>query len=1240
MKPGRIITSLTLILWSVIASAQIRDEEDIVRALFLETLRADPTVLEGPHGDRGRFFALNTYVEPGISKTFRNLTTPEQQAKRDAAGAWISDRLQASSVLPLDIEVAFPASVRINDDGSLALSGSIGKKLGAISGTLEDLKISAPQQTPSIVVRPVQPFDTRSMTPDATSRPRLEELARTRQGLMTVARLTITHLSPTIPLSGMATAGGRVTSVALHELTAVDRKPVAGDPIWHLPAAPAAPQSIRLADIERVLKLGKTDGAYDDANQTGNGPLVNLLQWRALTALPVEEVLARRLSPDLFWRLYGEFAPRSLQDALIAPDKLDQSRRTFAPFVNAIDQRQIEDAVIRALWPQVSAIWPTDPLRVISTVAFPVSDYDFDRGGFAMTPRASGWLLGSRYPILAGMPEFLPASKDKATILLDRMTALDGPGRRYLTVRAVLDLSLRQAVFAPEGALGLPRVVAGFDIEAASLHAGMRHPNTGSLMRNKLLDLDPDRYRGADQPIADQAALAGWAEIAEDRGARGEDLIAAAISVAGDPAALARAMDPQSRTADPVAAAMALDLPDPPVLTGQMRFTKSGTGWGVTDFRWTYHANESGLTAPGIELADTAILTAIALSEEQDKALSGVGGRVQYRATFEPVTAALKGSKPVLYLRLTEVALFSPQKDETGLPIVRIVLKPEAAPPAPDRTAAQSTAVQAPDRVVLDHDYLDLLLMAQLGNDLDDITLDRMLLDRLHRELRTQNEADLPWGRFFDPMPQRLNRVERAGLLPDFRAWQMARAGTLPQQVVVATAASYLQAPCGVQVYAAPAQVNNFSDDTRALLEGLGYEDVAASVGATLGILEKVARDVPERQPVLAERRLTEIGGRPIYALLRTGRHPSATACTGTERLDAVTDGFDPARSGTADAVVVLHSPVLMPNERRFAVQTRHHGRVRDVALVPPMAGTQGPKVIGTLRIDLDVTDSVFYAQDALPQRHIPNPTGKPVRVSVEQVAALRVPPAKVLDIKGLTLGTSPADMQGTLTAKGPMQRNYGRGFAPDVTPKPVPGHGMHPATEIVTQADMLIDRDAGEVLLSIVDARLAGDRLGLGRLTQYDASKVTPDGVLGALLKKYGEPSHAEETRRGGRPLARYAWGFDAAISMPHCLPDLANSTGRQMRQAFAMNGDEDRAFLALAEALPWPAFGPVAEGVQDFADCQPMLVAEITQSAGQVRLVTWLLDPSRIASLTWPSEPSEPEPARLIDGAADIDL
>ncbi|MDB6178392.1 hypothetical protein PAF17_12885 [Paracoccus sp. Z330] len=1234
IKPGRLIAGLFLLFWASMAGAQIRGEDDIVKTLFLEALRANPSKLSGQDAESSLYFTLNRFVDPGISKTYGELTEQQQRERLDEARTWIATQLQDSSVLPVDIVVSFPASLQLAKDGTVGLRISAPKR-SAISGTLEELTIRAPLQTPPVLVRPVQPFDLGSLQPDGSVRAQLEELAQSRRGVMVVARITIREMG-TVPQNGTATAGGVVAEVALHETTAVDRQLVAGDLIWRLPDPPTENAEIELTDIERVLRLQKQDGAYQDRMQNGNRPLINLLQWRALADVPLDEVISRRLSPDLFWQLYGEFTPRSLQDALIPPDRLGRDRRAFAPTLNDIDIRQAEDDVLRALWPQLRGALPNGPVPVASTASFSLSEYDFTRGGFSLSLRTNGWLVSGQYPILTGLPDFLTAPQEQATTLMDRMTAIDGAGRRNVTLYARFDLTSRQVDFPLEGPLQLPQIVPGFGLQMASLHAATQHPDIDSLMRNKLMDLDPTKYRGPERPIADQDELAQWAAIAEDPGARGEDLIAAAMAVADDPMILSQGMNRRGQVADPLAKAQEIAMPARLVLTGQMDLSKGASGWSATDFRWTYSSNESGLLAPDVELADTSILTGIQLTSEQDQALADIGGRVQYRATFQPVTAAMKRQNPVVYLQLTEVALFSSRKDQTGLPLVRIMLK---SGDTPAEQEAATSPVQAPQRVVLDHDYLDLLLVAELGDELDDATMDRMLLDRLHRELRTQFDTDLPWGRFFDPMPQRLNRVERAALVPRFRIWQEARAAALPKDVVIAVANSYLQASCGVQVYAAPSQVNNFGPNSRALLETLNYAEVAQSVGATLAALDRVARNVTNRQPVLADRRLVEIGGRPIYGLLRTDRHPAASACIGNERLDAVTDGFDAAQSGTADAVAILHSPVLLPNESRLAAQTRHYARLREVTLQPPVDRAPAARSLGVLQIDLDVSDSVFYGQDALPQRHIPNPTGKPVRVPVAQVAAQSVAPAQALDIKGVTLASPPDVIEGVLVAHGAMQRRYSQGFTPELAPGSIQGHGTLPATQLVTQADMLIDNAAGEVLLSLTDARLEEGALGFGRLAEYNSAEVSAEGVLGAVLKKYGDPAFSEETRRGGRPLARYVWGFNPAISMPQCMPDLTNSVGRQMREVLTINSNEDRAFLTLAEALPWPGFGPVAQGAPDFSSCQPMMVVELGAYADKLRLVTWLLDPSRIQTLSW-QEKAAPDKTELIEGAADIDL
>ena len=1225
-----------LIALGTAAHAQMADKTEIARTLFLEAIRAAPSLADETDPLR---FALMTYVDPGSSKTFGQLPTAEQQQKLDAAGAWIRQQLQQPPALPLKIEVALPAAIQVNDDGTVRIRAGSGKQPKIVSGTLDALKVQAPLQSPGVEIYPVQPFDLSALRPPAAVQDRLEGLARSRQGVMIVAQLTITRINPTVQ-TRVTSAAGQVETLAIHEMTAVNREVVPGNLIWTLPAPEADADSVTLANVEQALRLRSRDGRYLDERQGGASALNQLMQWRALTALPIEEVLSRRLSPELFWQAYLQMAPRALQDRLISPDKLSPGRDRFAPHINDIEQRDLEDRTLRALLPQIAAVLPQDPIAVTSTVAVPMSDYDFDKGGFAVTFRAGGWLLGTQYPVVSGLPDFFRIGQNEATQILDRMALIDGPGRKFLTLYAELGLRARETVFAPDGPIGLPRITPGFDLSALSLHAGSNHPDHDSLQNNKLLDLDPQDYRGAEQPIADRDELALWGELSGDPGARGEDLIAAALQVAEDRAAFAQAMNRRGQADDPLAAAQALAMPDPPVLTGTMTFVKQGNGWSANGFRWTYRSNESGLDAPQVELADTSILTNLPLSDAQDSAMQAIGGSVQYRALFTPVTTAIKGGRPTVFVRLQEIALFSHQKDETGLPLLRVILKKEPGTAQPE--APQSAELpDRPEIVMLDHDFLDLLQVRETGDSLDEATLDRMFLDRLHRELRTQNDADLPWGRFFDPIPQRLNRVERAAMLPAFQAWQTARAAALPERVMLRVATNPISAGCAALSYAHPSQVNGFSPGVKTMLEGLDYAALAQSVGNTLGMLEKTAQKIPERKPVLADTRLTQIGGRPIYQLYRTARHPSVSACVGQERLDAVTDGFDPAASQTTDAVIVLNHPILIANERRQVVETRHLARLADIAFVPGTPAGPGPRHAGTFRIDLDVTDSIFYGQDALPQRHMPNPTGKPVRLSVAQVESLRVPAPQVSDIKGMGLETSAEDMEIALIANGTGQRAYTQSFARQFSPKPVPGSGTLPATEAITDATMLIDLPEHEAILSLSDSRTGTPRLGLGRIKLYDPAAVTSDGLAGALIKKYGEPRFAEADRRGGRPLNRYVWGYHPAISMPYCLPQMNETAGRQMRDTFRIDNDEDRRFLDLANALTWPQFGSLTEAGPDFGLCQPIVIAEISTHADKLSLSTWVIDPAVLSGLEWGGDDDTPKTAgELVKEAADIDL
>ncbi|MEI4232839.1 hypothetical protein [Roseovarius sp. D22-M7] len=1169
---------------------------------------------------------VRRFTDPEAHGQWRSLSEAEREAALSRARSWASARASEDSALPIEAQVHLAGRLSRNDDGSWRVNASFGNKITAFSGTLDEMTVRAPLQAPAVFVRPVVPFDLGRLAPQGAAAERLNALAQGRQGVMVVAKLTVEN----IEIEGiLARAGGRIDAISLHEVTAVDRRPVPGDMIWSVPKSDRSEQ-ITAADIDRAFRLRREDGVFLDDREADQSNLTRLLAWHELTRLPVDEVLDRRLSPDLFWFALDDIAPEALSESLVAPYLRDPRSGRFAPGVDVIERRELEDAALRALWPAIAAALPETPLpvRVIETV--PASDYDLDRGGFAVTFRSSGWLLGGRYPILAGLPDFLPVPRDEAQVLLDRMNQIDGPGRRALSVQARVDITSRRATFPEEGPLTEPRVVVGYDLNSASLHVGARHSDQASLDVNRIADLDPVRFAGPVQPLASLAELDRWAARADDPGARGEDLIAAAISVADDPGMLAQAMN-RTGISDPLGTAQTLPLPEPLVLTGRMTLAEQADGWSVTEYRWSVRSNDSGLQAPQVALADRAILTDVALGPDMARALRGIGGRLQYRAEATPVTAGLDGQRPTLYLRLDRVAFFSIQTDETGLPLVRGVLQaepaPEAAPPA-----APDALIDAPELVVVDHDLLDLLHLREAPETVDDATLDRMLLDRLLREIATP-EADLVWGRFFDPVPQRLNRVERAALLPAFRVWQTARAAAIPDRVVARVATNAIQAGCRVMAYAGPGQANQFSDGVRAVLEGRDYAARRTANGATLGMLEKMARDVPDRMPLLAGERLTQIGGRPIYAALGAQRHPTASPCVGRTRLDAVTDGFEAMRSGSMDAVVVLRDAILLPRERRTIAETRHIARLAEIDMIP---GTgRGPGKAGTLVLTLDVTDAIFVASNpaALPNQSAA--TGEATRLSVEQIRALRVAPPTVADITGLTLA-SPAEaidaaLPGAARIDHPLHREIG--------PKAVPGRGTLRATEAGTMVALRIDTEAGQVLASLEDERVDTARLALGRAALYDPARVTAEGVLGALLKKYGEPSLARDDRRGGVPLKRLVWGYDPRVSLPHCLPAFDLGATRALQDAIVIRTESDRAVHDLARRLPWPLFETMTETGPDWSACGPVVVAEVSRSGGSLALTTWAIDPSSLSDVDLTPRPA-PSTETLIENSADIDL
>ncbi|WP_378943031.1 hypothetical protein [Paracoccus sp. R86501] len=1237
----RIASAFVICLWSAAVEAQeVSDADRVADALWLETLRANPTLAAN---DETISYAMRRIPELAIAN---DVTAEQLAAARDRASAWLAARATEPSALPLDATVTLISSIRRSEGGGFLLAAGNVQNRGPISGTFQELTIRGPLQSPAVILHPILNHDLGAMQPNGAGAARLEELAATRQGAMAVATLTISEVEST--RTGTATAGGQVTSIVLHELTAPERNQYApGDPIWIVPLLGDVP-AISRDDIARAFRLETVEnGDFVDRFDYHQPSLARALAWKELTAQPLETVLDRRLSPDLFWFALTEIAPDRLQDSLIPPHKLTPSRNQFAAEVDVLERQELEDAAITALWPQIAAVLPEEPLPLTVVESVSIRDYDTERGGFAVAWGAGGWLLGTQYPVLAGLPEFLTVPRDQAQVVLQRMDQLDGPGRRALSVKARLDLSVRRATFTEDGPMTQPRLTFGFGLKEASLHVGRSHPDLASLAANKVMDLDPATYRGPAEPLADEGDLARFAALADVPYPTGEAMIAAAIAVADDPAAFAAAMNRQARVSDPLGAAQALPLPDPLIVTGVVEFDRQGENWTLSDVRLGQRSNESGLTAPQVRLANRSVFDALALDPSQSEALQAVRGRVRFHATASAKEAGLEGSRPVVFLDFSDITLFSFETDHTGLPTFRAELDGVPATSiaiTPEAGASQAAGMEVPDLLVLDHDLLDLLHLREAPDTVDDPTLDRMLLDRLHRELRTP-EADLVWGRFFDPQPQRLNRVERAALWPAFRAWQSARAAALPDRVVARVATNPIQAGCGVMSYADRSQTNQFSPGIAAQLEGFDYETVRAANGADIGMLERMLRDTPERAPLLAQVRLTQMGGRPIYALYRMALHPTASKCTGQEQFDAVTDGFEPAESAFVDAVVVLRDAVLVPQERRGVVETRHITEIAEVSFEPTSNGgaasATAPRLAGTLVLSLQVTDSVFFGADALPSRHAPNPTGQPVRMSVDQIRALAVSPPEAADISGLSLNSSQAEFEAAITAVGAGQRTVTQTFNRVIGPVNLPGRGEVFGTEAGTDAILRVDLQGSEILAAIIDQRLDQERFALGRVTLYDPSQVTPDGVQAALLNKYGDPDFVTDARRGGAGLRRLVWGWSPVVSREECLPRLDLPAGRVLSDAFAVRSDEDRAVNTLSQRLPWPVFEPLADDAlaADYATCGTVVIAEVSSAQGSVSLVVWVIDPASLATF----DITKPEPKTLGDtreNPADINL
>jgi hypothetical protein len=861
--------------------------------------------------------------------------------------------------------------------------------------------------------------------------------------------------------------------------------------------------------------------------------------------------------------------------AALAPEERDAITPglTVQPSLEAIlALRAAEPALRKAVGDRAVRL----PLAVRHTIMASIGEYDTGARAFPM-------YFGDDFRWLSGGPsgrpdpglyaDALPMTEAEAVALIDSL-AKD-------TIRGdVLPLSIDYTYTA-----------------AAVLGAGAGPVTPEDLARVRI-DIRHERltvWRDAErtevlfrQDFA-PAAPAAIAQVPDEvHATTAETLIAAVDALAGDPGYLPALgiADPQSfrglrRESYWIGARLTVEAHDP--ARGGFPLRQA-----VIDPA-PYVVQTSTLAAPGIVFADAGDFAVLPATAEE-------------AALIQPHVQ--QDGRLFVLLRVTPVAAMADPLEATLVvgPPAEIFIgphgnaAPEAAPvryvPAgPLRIGARpDLAAASPDRLLLDHETADLLVLRLAPDLYDDEALGRMMIERLARERSHASEGSAPpWGFFFDRPDLALTAGDRARLLDAFETWSRARAAALPAVIHVPLADAN-------RVHA-ETWCNGLREAGGDGLDVAVLSNVAELLPPDAAGVVWHGRDVlsgPDTVP--GDDRAFALIGRPSHA----GHRAFGQACgfdpAGLWREGAtIDDGTDLRAAPYADLLVVARGvPVVAADGAVIRGATLRLAAARlGVTPTAPDAGDQ-PGLRAVVVVDGRV-DQVDLWTQASPYE--PMVLARTVPRADWDGASGTAP--RALDIVGLALGQTRA------------------GFAAAVRER-IPD-ALEARAEAMAEPDLygqalgFAAPDGRETFLALT----AGDGddapvIALMRSVVRPVAEASFAGLREALIEKYGVPAEDSAQNLGwGLPALsldqmRFCGGPSLIVNRP--------PQGVMMRLADA-SGAELGGYLT--QPGYWTAFGWPKSKIdepylsQALGHCGPTVAAHMRDRGdGTVELIVWLVD------------------------------
>jgi len=1011
------------------------------------------------------------------------------------------------------------------------------------------------------------------------------------------------------------------------------------------------------AAMARRIDLQTTaagDAFLDGQTATGRSDVATLVQLLAARAAGQTGPLPDAVRREAFESLATPFErDDAIHPSRLAPGAPGRARLAFAPHVDEFEKADLLARIDSVIWPRIMADLPALPVEGVSYVGTWLGEYDASRGGFPMNVdhRALGLPATGEYPAMTGLPDFLPATQEDAQRLLAALGARDGAGSRQ--VQFMLRYRLAAVEAAAYGEQRAPEAtVEPLDL---TLHARARLMEGEDPASAAVARFDLAAWRGAARPVASDARVAFWEEVATPPRADADGIIAAALAVAEEPEALAARLaaeasavagagpaERDARLSETVAALRAATAPDEIVLDGLLNldgYDPEAGAFAVGRITYRPAQGSLGVNPPAIAYVDQSGFAPLPVAPElveafERRAQGKPAGTAEVTVWIKPVLTTQERGRDVLYVAVTRLVARSNATDGTGYPEAHVDIRPAAYAPEPAPAAA--AAADAPEAVPFDAEYLDLMMVRRFGAELPEATWARMMLDRRVYELVVASLGQPPtWGPFFDDPTRAMNPVEERDALTRFRAWTEARAAALPERVYLRDRSGMIppQITCGM-MHAPPDR---------------GYADhVPPEIAAMLDAADHTAAF---HKRVAFERALSRSAYRLPYLHVAFYGRPSvrgnglrsdsgASSCGRVLGNVRIEDFGDAAH---VDALVRVEGLFRAPVEQGQAVELRHHGRVAAATFVP----AQGAEAAGGRLGAFDVVFAVERTEIlpvTQPDRSGGIVYGPATVLDAARLAAMRPPPPQATDVLGISPRQPWEEARALAAARIPDPILGVNDGPPDNFREQSSNTllGPEPIFNAFRNGHFLFARDGGEAVALVREAERDPERvLAVGSYRRFAAGSVTQDALVGALLRKYGDKPETEDdpSYYGERPGLALAWG-----AAPSCLPSMrenvrADDVAREDNAAHQTARAIGQRFAA-----PQLQFG--GHGAMLLERCEPVVWASVgVDREGVAHMTVWSLDLALLAevglmpSLTL-SVDDEQGAETLKDQAADIDL